>query len=261
MTRTRPSVLNMLVWAYWDLYHALRTAWLPALIATAIVSIGTVAALIGPLFLTRDPIAQALARQTITTGLCFLLTPFLLAIHRLVVLGELTQQYDFTPSEPRFQSYFGWLALAVFIMGVPSLLEALTTPRGPVYYSAGQSFPGPSRSVVVTIIHLAGLVAVQYCLTLLPAVAVDAPGATWQNAVSDTRRHIWFVLMATILPLIPIGLLALAVAPIVGSRNHVGMVVSTLWFGAMLVVALTLVAVVASRLYQLIGNRLNVPLR
>jgi tellurite resistance protein TehA-like permease len=67
--------------------------------------------------------------------------------------------------------------------------------------------------------------------------------------------------MATILPLIPIGLLALAVAPLVGSRNHVGMVVSTLWFGAILVVALTLVAVVASRLYQLIGDRLNVPLR
>jgi tellurite resistance protein TehA-like permease len=67
--------------------------------------------------------------------------------------------------------------------------------------------------------------------------------------------------MATILPLIPIGLLALAVASLVGSRNHVGMVVSTLWFGAILVVALTLVAVVASRLYQLIGDRLNVPLR
>jgi hypothetical protein len=40
-----------------------------------------------------------------------------------------------------------------------------------------------------------------------------------------------------------------------------GLVAGLLWLGAMLLVASTLGAVIASRLYQVIGDRLNAPLR
>jgi hypothetical protein len=39
------------------------------------------------------------------------------------------------------------------------------------------------------------------------------------------------------------------------------MVAGLAWFGAMLLVVSTLGAVIASRLYQVIGERLNTPLR
>ena len=39
------------------------------------------------------------------------------------------------------------------------------------------------------------------------------------------------------------------------------MVAGLLWFGAILLIASTLGAVIASRLYQVIGDRLNTPLR
>lgn len=262
MDRARPSVLTACFWAYWDLYHTLLKAWRPALFAFLILSIGFFATAVGPLLLTRDPIGQALARQVILVGLCFLLTPFLLAIHRLVLLGEPTTRYDFEPSSQRFQLFFGWLTLSVLMMSIPSLLDALTAPRGPVYYGSGHSFAG-SRSTIVTVVRLAVLIVVQHFLVLFPAVAVDAPGAAWQNAIGDTRRHRWFVLAVTILPFIPVGLLFVAATPLlrVGPGTLIGLIAGMLWVGAMLLVAVTLGAVIASRLYQVIGDRLNMPLR
>jgi polyferredoxin len=98
---------------------------------------------------------------------------------------------------------------------------------------------------------------------LFPAVAVDAPGADWRNAIRDTRKHIWFVLAVTILPFVPIGLLGSMVIPLFRpwAGSLIGLIVGILWIGAMLLVALTLGAVIASRLYQVIGDRLNTPLR
>ena len=94
-------------------------------------------------------------------------------------------------------------------------------------------------------------------------MAVDTPGAGWQNAFSDTRSRIWFVLAVTILPFIPIGLLAVAVVPLFrfSPGSLTGMVAGLAWFGAMLLNTSTLGAVIASRLYQVIGDRLNTPLR
>lgn len=263
MDRARPSVIDTLVWAYWDLYHTLRAAWRSALIATAILSIGVLAVSIGPLLLTRDPIGQALARQVILIGLCFLLTPFFLVVHRLLLLGELTTRYDFTPSSQRFQLFFGWLALSVLMVSIPAFLDAFMVPKGPVYYDSGHPFAGHHRSTIVTAVRLVALIVVQHFLVLFPAVAVDAPGTTWQNAVSDTRRHRWFVLVVTILPFIPVGLLAAAVIPLlrVGPGTLIGLIANMMLLGVMLLVVVTLGAVSASRLYQIIGHRLNMPLR
>jgi hypothetical protein len=42
---------------------------------------------------------------------------------------------------------------------------------------------------------------------------------------------------------------------------NAGLVVGLLWFGAMLLIASTLGAVIASRLYQVVGERVNIHLR
>ena len=98
-------------------------------------------------------------------------------------------------------------------------------------------------------------------------MAVDAPGAGWQNAISDTRNQIWFAIAVTILPFIPIGLLGIAGVSLLKALawttpgTLTGLVVSMLWLGTTLLIASTLLAVIASRLYQVIGERLNTPLR
>jgi hypothetical protein len=265
MNRTRPSIMTALFWAYWDLCHVLRKAWRPALFAYLILSVGSVAAAVGPKLLTYDPLGQAAMRLAILVGLCFLLTPFLLAVHRLVLLGEEETRYDFKPSSPRFQLFFGWLAVTVVLMSFPSTLGTLAEAKNPVYY-----FDRPPLDLYSPIVAAARIVAwlmVLQLLVLFPAVAVDAPGAGWQNAIRDTRNHIWFALAVTILPFIPIGLLGLAVISLLQAwvwatpRTLTGVVASLLWLGTMALVASTLAAVIASRLYQVIGDRLNTPLR
>jgi hypothetical protein len=261
MDRPRPSVITALFWAYWDSCHALQRAWRPALFAFLVMSFGSFAALVGPRLLTYDPAGQAVMRLAILVGLCFLLTPYFLAVHRLLLLGEAATRYDFKPSSPRFQLFFGWLAVSVVLVSFPSTLSALAQTKGPVYY-----FGRPPPDLDFTIVAAARIVAlviVQQLLVLFPAVAVDAPGAGWQNAIRDTRNHIWFVVAVTILPFIPIALLGVAVAPLFrfSAGTLTGMVAGLMWFGAMLLVASTLGAVIASRLYQVIGDRLNAPLR
>jgi hypothetical protein len=261
MDRPRPSVITALFWAYWDLCHALQRAWRLALFAFLVLSIGSFAALVGPLLLTYDPVGRAVTRLAILVGLCFLLTPFFLAIHRLVLLREETTRYDFKPSSPRFQLFFGWLAVSVVLLSFPSTLAAFAETKGPIYY-LGPSLPDLDLKIV-TVARIVALAIVTQLVVLFPAVAVDAPGAGWQNAFSDSRDHIWFVLAVTILPFIPIGMLAVAVAPLFrfSPGTLIGMVAGLAWFGAMLLVVSTLGAVIASRLYQVIGDRLNTPLR
>ena len=104
MDRPRPSVITALFWAYWDLCHVLRKAWRPALFAFLVLSFGSLAALVAPRLLTYDPAGQAVMRLAILVGLCFLLTPFFLAVHRFLLLGEEATRYDLKPSSPRFPS-------------------------------------------------------------------------------------------------------------------------------------------------------------
>jgi hypothetical protein len=262
MDRPRPSVITALFWAYWDLCHVLQKAWRPALFAFLVLSFGSLAALIAPRLLTYDPAGQAVMRLAILVGLCFLLTPFFLAVHRLLLLGEEATRYDFKPSSPRFQLFFGWLAVGVVLLSFPSTLAAFAEAKGPVYYFGGQ-LPLDVDSRMVRVARIVTWVVVTQLLVLFPAVAVDAPGAGWQNAFSDTRSRIWFVLAVTILPFIPIGLLAVAVVPLFrfSPGSLTGMVAGLLWLGATLLVASTLGAVIASRLYQVVGDRLNTPLR
>jgi hypothetical protein len=39
----------------------------------------------------------------------FLITPYFIAVHRFIILGEVTTNYLLTPGEPRFLRFFGWL--------------------------------------------------------------------------------------------------------------------------------------------------------
>jgi hypothetical protein len=96
---------------------------------------------------------------------------------------------------------------------------------------------------------------------LFPAIAVDAPGATPRNAFEDTRGHGWYIFFLFLIPFIPSALmmilltgLSVLLQPVAGRILLVPLVGLTgvLW--------LTLAVVIASRLYQWLGNRVNEPL-
>src|SRR5262249_44949505 len=45
----------------------------------------------------------------------FLLTPYAIAVHRFIILGEKTTSYRIAPAEPRFRHFFSW-SLALLLL-------------------------------------------------------------------------------------------------------------------------------------------------
>jgi hypothetical protein len=99
-------------------------------------------------------------------------------------------------------------------------------------------------------------------IILFPAIAVDAPGATWRNAVSDTKGHGWYIFFLGLTALIPIAtvgaIVVVAVLSALGFTLGAILVVPLVCLG-MIVVLATMVAV-ASRLYERLGDRVNQPM-
>lgn len=95
---------------------------------------------------------------------------------------------------------------------------------------------------------------------LFPAIAVDAPGADPGHAFEDTKGHGWYIFFLFVIPFLPsllvlacIGGLAIFLQPLAGRILLLPLA------GLTGVMWLTMAVVLASRLYQSLGNRLNQP--
>jgi hypothetical protein len=124
----------------------------------------------------------------------FLITPYLIAVHRLIILGELTTNYQLTPGEPRFRHFFGWsfIILALTFV-VPSLLLL-----------ALQASLLSSFQLIVGVVSVGVVVVPLRAIILFPAVAVDAPGASWSRAMADTRGYTWRIYFIVVLATFPL---------------------------------------------------------
>jgi hypothetical protein len=104
----------------------------------------------------------------------FLLTPILVAIHRFVILDEITKTYVVPLGEPAFRRFFAWLFTLEVLAGFPldflSALQALN-----ITFAA--STAGFVAALVVAVAPMVRL------SILPPAIAVNATRcATWSGA-------------------------------------------------------------------------------
>jgi hypothetical protein len=232
-----PEVFRTAVQAWRDVRAAL-----PAMPVLTVAAFG---------FLAIDHAVQVLVRsdlpsrsskdilfQLVTTlVLSFLLVPFFIGIHRFIILGETTGRYAIVPGAPRFQLFFAWsAAMQTFAMVVGALF---LIPYSSVLLTA----------VSIAILVFAVVISVRLVL-IFPAIAVDAPGATWQNSLRDTEGQFWRIIgigLVTSLPLIvAVALLASVLGEIV------------LWATPAISTIITALAIaVASRLYLALGRHLN----
>jgi hypothetical protein len=230
--------------AHRDVLAALRAMpWL-ALIVIGILALQTVLELAAGLIIPRNSL---LGLSTLGVLHYALLTPFFIAVHRFVILGEVTRDYRLNWDDRRFQLFFGW-AFTIF-----ALSQVLVI---------GRVLPHHWMFQLIAFVLAVGVCVMFTRVTLLfPAIAVDAPGATPRNAFEDTRGHGWYIFFLFLIPFIPSALmmilltgLSVLLQPVAGRILLVPLVGLTgvLW--------LTLAVVIASRLYQWLGNRVNEPL-
>jgi hypothetical protein len=182
----------------------------------------------------------------------FLLTPILVAIHRFVILDEITKTYAVPLGEPAFRRFFAWLFTFEVLAGFPldflGALQALNV-------SFAASTAGFVAALVVTVVLMVRL------SILPPAIAVDAPGARLGAALEDTKGcalRIFAIFFIAIVPWLAIDLAV--VAPIGRGITVTGSVLGMigLVFGGILqTVLLTLIAVIASLLFIALGTHVR----
>jgi hypothetical protein len=241
-----PPVTEAVAEAYRDLFFAIRALWRLAGIAFLIL----VANGVLQHFLELEDGSE---RVRLLTGFLFgaaqqfLLMPYYLAVHRLIILGQVTHSYRIVPGELGFQRFY-WLSIAFdLLFFLPTVLTPLLSFARIRYQLAF------SAVVLVIAIHL-----FVRLIIVFPAFAVDAPGASLKNAYADTKGRAWRILGILLLAHLPFVLPLLALTAVfvrdeAAARSWA--LYSEIAVSAFGVVLVTLLVVIASRLYMSLGDR------
>jgi hypothetical protein len=245
VSATPPLVTEAVARAYRDLFHAIRTLWKLAAIAFLILIANGLIQHI--LFEERAERIGLVAGFLLGAAQQFLLMPYYLAVHRLIILDEVTHAYRIAPGELAFQRFY-WLSLAF------DLLFFLPTIMAPVLSLARVRYQlALSAALGVITIYL-----VLRLIIIFPAFAVDAPGATLKNAYADTKGWTWRILGIVVVAHLPfvLPLLALTATFVRDQATaRTWAVYTEIAVSAFGIILVTLLVVIASRLYLSIGDR------
>ncbi len=247
--QTKPPVLATAIQAYRDAFAAIRA--MPFVTAVAF------AATIGQSVVESALVAPVAAERTLFEELMalflgavwsFLFAPFLIAVHRHVLLGEVTAHYRLETGNPRFMRFFYWSFGLFALFSMVSIVSALFGAENPV---------GAVLAVIGAVVAI--VVAIRI-VVLFPAIAVDAPNATFNNAFADTKGSMLRIVGIMLVAALPALTAALLTATLVigsmtdrgglGVAGAVLFAASSVFFGAVFVA-------VASRLYQALADRLK----
>jgi hypothetical protein len=119
-----------------------------------------------------------------------LILPVDIAIYRLLILDDASAN-SWASSAPRMQRMVGWAIVMWILVTIPSYLTNLT--------------PSVAANTVATIVVTVIVVVLMVRLAiLLPAIAVDAPGASLANVWADTGGRFWLILKTYLIAILPV---------------------------------------------------------
>jgi hypothetical protein len=241
--RAKPPIFRSALTAWLETFLALSS--MKMVTGVAFVAIAAVA-ILGDLIeglIGAPPLWAQLLRFPFCIPEAFVEAPFAIAVHRYVLLGEVTKRYRLTPSEPRFMRYFGFTVVIQVLMSfrymrVPVQMEALL--------------------FAVAAISIVALVVSVRTSILFPAVAVDAAAATWRNAMRDTKGHFWRLLVIIGITLLPAVVLDYLPAYLV-VPGFFAAPIGILLAATYSIVQVSTLAAVATRLYGALADKLGPP--
>jgi hypothetical protein len=204
VAQPKPPVIETAVAAWRDAFRAIGA--MPEVTGIALVlvlatSLGGFAIFPNPSALVRSPWLPVIS---IVSGVvqAILLAPLAIAVHRFVILGETTNRYPLEPGSSRYLRFVGFAILVKILWLIPSTIESLIP--------GAENNPAVTAGlgIVVLALFITVIIIVVRRAILFPAIAIDAPGATWSKAGLDTKGISWrvaFIFFLTALPLLVIG--------------------------------------------------------
>jgi hypothetical protein len=128
-----------------------------------------------------------------------LLAPLAIAVHRFVLLGEQTDRYPLEPKSSRYRRFVGFAILIKILWLIPSTIEGLL----PAVRDNNPDLAA-GLGIIAFVLDIAVIIIVVRRAILFPAIAIDAPGATWSKARLDTKGSSWRVVFIFVLTALPV---------------------------------------------------------
>ena len=200
-------------------------------------------------------------------GMLFL-SLYSIAVHRFVILGDVAAHYPFAFGRRGWRFVVTGLLLTLAAV-VPMLLTV------PVFVIVHYLVTLSALSWVLIAAEAAAIVTV--CIfaarlsVLFPAIAVDAPGASWMNALADTQGYAFRIFITYVIGvLLFLLVVVLAMGALWSGATIVALVTSTstgvvagrvgmhVGIAALSVVQITFFVALASRIFQTVADRLEI---
>jgi len=207
MAEKKPPVINTAAIAWRDAFRAIEVMPAVAGIAFVLYLVMSLAisinanpyALVGSPWLPIISIGASIVQAV-------LLSPLAIAVHRFVLLGEEANRYPLEPKSGRYLRFVGFAILVKILWLIPNTIESLIPARD------NNSALATELKFLAFVLVITVVIVVVRRAILFPAIAIDAPGATWSKARLDTKGSSWrvaFVFISTALPVLVInGVLA-----------------------------------------------------
>ena len=176
------------------------------------------------------------------------LTPLAIGVHRFVLLGEAHDGYDFAFGDARFQKFL------MYIVALEVLRELPRVVAFPFAFVAGFL-----HGVVLIVLAVVAAVISVRCMILFAAIAVDAPGADWRNAIADSKGHSWRIFLVLLCTVAPAMIVAVVVTMILGFSLLTAELAVGVILPAIIVALTAALAAVVSRLFAAYSSQLGRP--
>ena len=209
MAEKKPPVIKTAAIAWRDAFRAIEVMPAVAGIASVLYHVMSLAisainanpyALVGSPWFPIISIGASIVQAV-------LLSPLAIAVHRFVLLGEEANRYPLEPKSGRYLRFVGFAILVKILWLIPNTIESLIPAARDNNPALATGLKFLAFVLVITVV----IVVVRRAI-LFPAIAIDAPGATWSKARLDTKGSSWrvaFIFILTALPVLVInGLLA-----------------------------------------------------
>jgi hypothetical protein len=209
MGRVRLPIIELAVTAWREAFRAIGSMPVPAgVVCVLMLVLGA-----GDLLFV-SPTGRGLALEVIRLPLLVMrvlfVTPLAIAVHRFVLLGEVTQRYVLSLSDRRFLRFFGFAAVWAVLVSMPSLASRIS-PTEPGFALAA--------AAIDSVLFIFTYILLVQTVILFPAIAIDDPNAAWRKAMRDTKGYSWSVLFAGLVVGLPIVVVYLPLAYVLFAKS------------------------------------------
>jgi hypothetical protein len=198
---------HLTVLSYRDAVEMVTRMWQVLLVAIALLVAASLVGIVAETQIKTD-LGSGIAGTLATIGGVWLASPYLVALYRFVLTGEVQRKPEILRGSAVAQNFFGWSAVLAFVTAAPGYALVILTPPGMGADQAASEANMPAVWVTFGLLIAVWIFSTR-TVTLLPNAALGVATSV-ERAFAETRGRFWFIvgtISAVVLPIVFAGTL------------------------------------------------------